>query len=37
MTAYGSQMAHQKRKDIMLALLVIFLLAVLFIVIPGTA
>lgn len=37
MTAYGSELAHQKRKGIMLALLVIFLLAVLFIVVPGTA
>jgi hypothetical protein len=37
MTGYGSEMAHQKRKDLMLALLVIFLLAMLFIVVPGTA
>jgi Zn-dependent protease with chaperone function len=37
MTGYGSEMAHQKRKDILLALLVIFLLALLIIVVPGTA
>jgi hypothetical protein len=37
MTGYGSKMAHQKRKDILLAILVILLLAVLFIMVPGTA
>jgi Zn-dependent protease with chaperone function len=37
MTGYGTEMAHQKRRDLMLALLVIFLLAVLLIVVPGTA
>jgi hypothetical protein len=37
MTAYGSEMAYQKRKGILLALLVVILLAVMLIVIPGTA
>jgi hypothetical protein len=37
MTGYRSKMAHQKMKGIMLAILIIFLLAVLFIVVPGTA